>query len=237
MTIETLFFYFICVVIFILSGVFFYYLRLYRNKVVLVEKEYENAKNIIRNIVITLKKRQEDQENKIDGILYNIEGLSSRVELLDSTIKDQNKEILSIEDDIKTSLLANAKMGRRLLDIDEVILSGVISRRGLDSSLLGIEKESTAILQDSTTQLQAPVWNKSVLNSLTDTEKQILTILVKQGEKTAPEIEKIIDKTREHTSRLMKKLFRDGFVNRNARKIPYVYKANNDLIEIISVEE
>jgi len=38
MTIETLFFYFICVVIFILSGVFFYYLRLYRNKVVLVDQ-------------------------------------------------------------------------------------------------------------------------------------------------------------------------------------------------------
>ena len=77
MTIETMFFYVMCGIIFVLSGMAFYYLRLYRNKLFLVEKEYQNAKNIIRNIVITFKKRQEDHENKIEDILYNIEKLSS----------------------------------------------------------------------------------------------------------------------------------------------------------------
>ena len=79
MTIETMFFYVMCGIIFVLSGIAFYYLRLYRNKLFLVEKEYQNAKNIIRNIVITFKKRQEDHENKIEDILYNIEKLSSRI--------------------------------------------------------------------------------------------------------------------------------------------------------------
>lgn len=237
MTIETMFFYVMCGIIFVLSSIAFYYLRLYRNKLFLVEKEYQNAKNIIRNIVITFKKRQEDHENKIEDILYNIEKLSSRIELLDSSIKDQNNEILSVDDSVKTALLANAKMGQRLLDIDEALRSGVISRRGVSSVLPGVDKRSAIIRQESTAQLQTPVWNESVLNGLTDTEKQILTILVKDGEKTAPEIEKMIDKTREHTSRLMKKLFRDGYVNRNTHKIPYVYKANNNLIEIIDSKE
>jgi len=237
MTIEMMFFYVMCGIIFVLSGIAFYYLRLYGNKLFLVEKEYQNAKNIIRNIVITFKKRQGDHENKIEDILYNIEKLSSRIELLDSSIKDQHKEIFSIEDSVKTALLANAKMGQRLLDIDEALRSGVISRREVGGVLSGVDKRGDIISQESTAQLQTPVWNESVLNGLTDTEKQILTILVKGGEKTAPEIEKRIDKTREHTSRLMKKLFRDGYVNRNTHKIPYVYKANNNLIEILDSNE
>ena len=204
---------------------------------VLVEKEYQNAKNIIRNIVITFKKRQEDHENKIEGILYNIEELSSRIELLDSSIEDQNKKILSVDDGVKTALMANAKFSQHVLDMDESLRSGVISRSGLGEALPSIEKKGTMLRQEVTTPLQLPVWNESVLDGLTITEKKILTILVKEGEKTAPEIEKIIDKTREHTSRLMKKLFRDGYVNRNTHKIPYVYKANNNLIEIINSEE
>ena len=237
MTIEMVFFYIMCGLIFVLSSMAFYYLRLYRNKLVLVEKEYQNAKNIIRNIVITLKKRQEDHQNKIDDILYNIEELSSRIELLDSSIEDQNKKILSVDDGVKTVLMANAKLNQRVLNIDEALRSGVISRRKLGEALPSVEKKGMLLRQEVTTPLQSPVWNESVLDGLTDTEKQILIILVKEGDKTAPEIEKIIDKTREHTSRLMKKLFRDGYVNRNTHKIPYVYKANNNLIEIINHEE
>ncbi len=237
MNIETIFIYITFAFLLILSSIFFYYLRSYRSKLVLVEKEYENSKNIIKNIVITFKKRQEDQENKVEDILYNIERLSSRVELLDSAIKDQKKKVLSIDDDIKTALLANVKISQRLLDIDEISHSNVISHKSLDSIPQDIDEQSTVIFQESTAQLKVPIWNNSVLNGLTDTEKQILTILVKQGEKTAPEIEKIIDKTREHTSRLMKKLFRDGYINRNTHKIPYVYKANKDLIESINIKE
>ena len=237
MTIEMIFFYIMCGVIFVLSSIAYYYLRSYRNKLVLVEKEYQNAKNIIRNIVITLKNRQEDHENKIDDVLYNIEKLSSRIELLDSSIEDQNKKILSVDDGVKTALMANAKVSQRMLDIDEALRSGMISRRGPSEALPSIEKKGTILRQEVTTPLQSPVWNESVLDDLTETEKQILTILVKEGEKTAPEIEKRIDKTREHTSRLMKKLFRNGYVNRNTHKIPYVYKANNNLIEIINPEE
>ena len=231
------FFYIMCGVIFVLSGIVFYYLRSYRNKLILVEKEYQNAKKIIRDIVITLKRRQEDHENKIDDILYNIEELSSRIVLLDSSIEDQNKKVFSVDEGVKTALIANAKLSQRLLDMDEVLRFGVISRKELSETLPSIEKKGTTRRREVKASLQSPVWNESVLDGLTDTEKQILTILVKEGEKTAPEIEKIIDKTREHTSRLMKKLFRAGYVNRNTHKTPYVYKVNNNLSEVINSEE
>jgi len=235
MTLETMFFYIVFVFLLILSIMFFYYLRSYRIKLVLVEKEYENSKDVIKNIVITFKKRQEEQENKMDDILYNFESLFSRIEVLDSIIKDHEKKILGINDDIKTSLLANVKIVQHLFDLNGVDRPSVISRRVLDIKSPGIDERRADVFQENRARVH--ILDDSVLNDLTDTEKQILTILSKQGEKTAPEIEKIIDKTREHTSRLMKKLYAVGYVNRNTNKIPYVYKINNDLIEIINVNE
>lgn len=54
-------------------------------------------------------------------------------------------------------------------------------------------------------------------------ETQILAALA-SGPKSSREIKQIIDKTREHTARLMKNLYDRGLVVRNDRNKPYVYE-------------
>src|SRR5207249_12091089 len=62
------------------------------------------------------------------------------------------------------------------------------------------------------------------LNSITTpTELQVLTLLANQGPKSAPEIGKLVGCSREHTARLMKKLFDEGFVRRDQTRIPFRY--------------
>jgi CRP-like cAMP-binding protein len=62
------------------------------------------------------------------------------------------------------------------------------------------------------------------LNSITTpTELQVLTLLVNQGPKSAPEIGKSVGRSREHTARLMKKLFAEGYVRRDQTRIPFRY--------------
>src|SRR5216684_892970 len=62
------------------------------------------------------------------------------------------------------------------------------------------------------------------LNSITTpTELQVLTLLANQGPKSAPEIGKFVGRSREHTARLMKKLFDDGYVRRDQTRIPFRY--------------
>jgi hypothetical protein len=56
-----------------------------------------------------------------------------------------------------------------------------------------------------------------------DVEKNILQRLV-EGSKSSTEIKTIIGKSREHTARLMKSLFDDGYVIRNDRERPFVYE-------------
>ena len=62
------------------------------------------------------------------------------------------------------------------------------------------------------------------LNSITTpTELQVLTLLANQGPKSAPEIGKYVGRSREHTARLMKRLFDEGYVRRDQTRIPFRY--------------
>jgi CRP-like cAMP-binding protein len=62
------------------------------------------------------------------------------------------------------------------------------------------------------------------LNSITTpTELQVLTLLSDQGPKSAPEIGRVVGRSREHTARLMKKLFDEGYVRRDQTRIPFRY--------------
>lgn len=66
-----------------------------------------------------------------------------------------------------------------------------------------------------------------IKEKLTDTEEEILKIL-SQREYTATELQVVINKTREHTSRMLKRLFKYRYIERDERKRPYVYRLVRD---------
>lgn len=67
----------------------------------------------------------------------------------------------------------------------------------------------------------------NVLASLTPTERLTLEILKAEGAKGAPELGKRLKKSREHTSRLMKKLYMEGYVSRESNRAPFRYRLND----------
>lgn len=73
--------------------------------------------------------------------------------------------------------------------------------------------------------------NEVDIPTLTYTEIKVLRVLSNSGPKTALEIKDIIGKTREHSARLMKKLYSQGYVLRETRIIPYTYKINETIKE------
>ena len=42
-----------------------------------------------------------------------------------------------------------------------------------------------------------------------------------------------IQKTREHTARLLKKLFDKGFIDRNTRSMPYRYHLRKEIVDLV----
>jgi hypothetical protein len=71
------------------------------------------------------------------------------------------------------------------------------------------------------------------LAKLSPTEGGVLELLA-GGAKSAPEIGRVMAKSREHTARLMKSLFEQGFVEREANRQPYVYRLNDKVREVLA---
>ena len=79
-------------------------------------------------------------------------------------------------------------------------------------------------------RILAPVPELGTLPSITTpTELQILTLLANEGPKSAPEIGQLVGRSREHTARLMKKLYEEGYIRRDQTRIPFRYS----LVEMV----
>ena len=73
--------------------------------------------------------------------------------------------------------------------------------------------------------------NAPLATVLGPTENSVLELLEGEGSLTAPEVGRKIARTREHTARLMKTLFEQGFIIRETNRIPYRYKINPKIRE------
>lgn len=115
-----------------------------------------------------------------------------------SRMNNQDKKIMDQEVKLEILELRIA----RLLQQSEKELSIKLERRGINRK---IQRE------------------RSRNKILTDTEKTILMYLTER-DYTATELQSLIEKTREHTARMLKKLFQAGYIERDERKRPYVYR-------------
>jgi predicted transcriptional regulator len=82
-----------------------------------------------------------------------------------------------------------------------------------------------------------PIMRERALAHLTATELRVLETLSREGQKTAPEIKREIGLTREHTARLMKKLYEKGYVERDEAKTPYSYRIKEEMRKILKKTE
>ena len=171
-------------------------------------KEYEKAKNIVRGIVITLKKIQDKQNKRLEQIGFNVESTQAATD-------KQYIKLQRLEDKIK-SLIRSVKIQENLQKQIAVINNKIkkISNVKRIEPVLDVEKQPS-------------------LNKLTETEKQVLVILVEEGPKTAPDVENKIGKTREHTARLMKMLWQKGFIERDTHRIPFIYRPIKGLKKLL----
>ena len=73
--------------------------------------------------------------------------------------------------------------------------------------------------------------------ALTDTEIHVLEFLTSSGPKTAPEIREKVQLSREHTSRLMKKLYEEGYLERETGKLPFTYSVKKEMKKLLGKPE
>jgi DNA-binding Lrp family transcriptional regulator len=65
----------------------------------------------------------------------------------------------------------------------------------------------------------------------------VLEMLSAEGSKTAPEIKDRVKLSREHTARLMKKLYEKGYLERETGKIPFRYSVKTEMKNFLNKAE
>jgi hypothetical protein len=167
--------------------------------------------SIISVIVDALTSRIEQSESVVSQVQTEMDGLTTRtggVEWEQAELRSSNLQLLKRLEEV----LSNDK--RLVVDLENL--------KARFASLPHI----AAVPQPPAkrTNLGGVVSEGDILSSLTPTERETVMILNAEGSKAAPELGQRLRKSREHTSRLMKKLYLEGYVDRESNRAPFRYK-------------
>ncbi len=187
-------------------------------RVVMAQAEYEDSKDAMRNISSGFTRQVKRMESELDRIEREAlqekymasEAINSRQETGDATLKGLEKV-------------------KELSDRVENIESSIEAMRG---DLQKIAAQPRMVQQTAVTA-PIPLESDNILQQITGTELNVLKMIVDLGEGTVPELKDVIGKTREHTARLLKKLYEKGYIDRNTSSMPYRYSIRKEIRELI----
>ncbi|MGA3288737.1 MAG: MarR family transcriptional regulator [Candidatus Bathyarchaeia archaeon] len=206
------------------------------------QKEYEKAKAIVEDIVLSFNRELKREADKLDIIAFKIEGNLAKADTSLKKVDTLEKKMVPIENQIDI-------ISQTVLQSSNSILSGLT---GLESKIKDIEASQETLKIKITSfeeQIQkfnvAPEISESVIPikrdkamaALTDTEIAVLEMLSSEGSKTAPEIKDRVKLSREHTARLMKKLYEEGYLEREVNKIPFRYSIKKEMEKLLKKTE
>jgi hypothetical protein len=180
-------------------------------------------------IVAALSKRIEQNETLMEGLSEQLRIMSAGYTRMEVETKTADKERLLI---FMQDWMENLKRFIEKVDGLQKSLNNtereMLELRARVDRLSDLQQEDPSL---STTPVG--VVTPEILTRLSPTEKQVLVLLV-DGAKAAPEIGRLVGKSREHTARMMKELFEQGFVEREANRQPYQYRLNDKVRETLA---
>ncbi len=234
----------------------------YYNQIRKAHKEYIKARDFIEDIVLSFNRELKRNADKFESIAFKVEGTTSKADASLKIISNVEKRITPFEEQLATISQSYQTMSQivsqNLTENSQNstnILSGLT---GLETKLRDIEATQETLrnkITDFEDQVQKitivqpqeiktqmalppiPIKRDKALAALTDTEIAVLEMLLKDGAKTAPEIKEIVHLSREHTARLMKKLYEEGYLEREAGKIPFQYSLKKEMKTLLQKAE
>ena len=220
----------------------------YYRQVRKAQKEYEKARDFVEDIVLSFNRELKREADKVEAISVKVEGSLSKADASLDMIDRVERRVLPIEEQLGA---VNQTIAETFSQNSNSILSGLT---GLEVKIKDIEASQEKIREKISAveeQIQKftvtppevnivpviPIKRDKAMAALTDTEITVLEMLSKEGAKTAPEIKERVQLSREHTARLMKKLYEEGYLEREAGKIPFRYSIKKEMETLMQKTE
>lgn len=200
-----------------------------------IKKEYEQVKSSFNDMILSFSRELKRSMENIQTVSYKVEVASSKSNEALKAIKEFEARLQVLED--KTGALDQNKeqMFAQLSTVEKQMLGFTESQKEILAkiSLLEEKTKKVTVIPESGVEAAIPIKREKALAQLTETELAVLEMLAIEGSKTAPEIKARIGLSREHTARLMKKLYEDGYLDRDASKIPFKYNVKKEMEKLL----
>lgn len=202
------------------------------------QKEYEQAKEVVEDIVISFNRQIENEAKKLEITAYKVEANSSKAAKISKEITEMGTNLRTLTHQINTSY-KEEDMSAKLIEINEKIETAMESYKDLMSKVSNLEQKAESFQgsREPSIDTVIPIRRKRALAPLTKTELVVLEKLVSEGPMTAPKIRNEIKLSREHTARLMKKLYDEGYLERDTNKIPFRYWSKKEMEKLLKNNE
>jgi archaellum component FlaC len=214
------------------------------------QKEYEKARNFVEDIVLSFNRELKRETDRVDLIAFKVEGSSvkadtslKKMDNVEKRITPFEEQLGAINHSIAQSTQTNTGILSGLSGLELKIKDIEVSQETLRAKISDIEEQVQKIqikLPETIIEPQMgvmPIKRDKAMAALTDTEIAVLELLSKEGAKTAPEIKERVRLSREHTARLMKKLYEEGYLEREAGKIPFKYSIKKEMEKLMQKAE
>ena len=202
-----------------------------------VRKEYLEAKDAIDDIVLSFNRQLHLQEECLGITAQKIGVLSSRDEVLAEKLEGQKGDVKELAEKVK-SFYSKEDAVARIHSVENKLDEFMSLRETLEQRISELEREKLSSRESETRVESAiPIRREKALAQLTETELLVLEFLSTDGEKTAPEIRDKVKLSREHTARLMKKLYEKGYLERSSNKIPFTYRLKEEMQRFLKKPE
>lgn len=229
--------------------------------------EYEKAKDFIEDIVLSFDRELKRESAKFDKMVSKVEESQNKSNVSYRKTEHIEHKIGLIEEQLSTITLSYQAMSQSITATTQSLTDNTQNNAQTLSDLSELETKlknidaAQEILKNKLTYLEEqiqkiattplsqsevrtevmlppiPIKRDKALAALTETEIQVLEMLSKEGAKTAPEIKERVHLSREHTARLMKKLYEDGYLEREANKIPFRYSIKKEMEALLQKVE
>lgn len=203
------------------------------------QKEYLKAKEVVEDIVLSFNRELKRDAESIETLAYKVEGNLAK---LDSNLKRTEvieKKIGAIESTLRILSEKNTNLLSKMAEVEAKTNTTEATCQTLKAKINEVEEQMQKAVTGPEIKSEPviPIRRDKAMSALTDTEVAVLDLLVTEGPKTAPEIRDKIRLSREHTARLMKKLYEEGYLERETGKIPFRYSVKKEMEKFLKKAE
>jgi hypothetical protein len=203
------------------------------------QREYEKAKGAVEDIVLSFNRELKREADRLEIMAYKVEGSTSKADTGLKRIDNIEKKIVPFESQVNTLSENNTSIIAKLTSVDIKMRDIETAHDIIKTKIAGLEDQvqKFSSAPEVRSEPVIPIRRDKAMAALTDTELAVLEMLSTEGPKTAPEIKERVRLSREHTARLMKKLYEEGYLERETGKIPFKYSVKKEMEKLLKKAE